>query len=86
MKKIVGLLIISIIATGCGSAKIKKDFGEEYGWLCTSKENAKKFVKYSVPGQEEDTCIKLHNDKDTTRDFFVRDWEKELLPPMPDLP
>jgi hypothetical protein len=88
MKRSIVLLagLLSVMVTGCGSTPIKMDFGTEYGWLCTSKENAKRFVKYEVPGEQDGTCIKLPNEKDPTRDFYVRDYEKDTLPPMPDLP
>lgn len=86
MRNALVIMLGLVMISGCSSSRIKKDFGTEYGWLCTSKENAKKFVKYKVPKEEEGTCIKLRNSKDPTADFYVRDYEKNTLPPMPDLP
>jgi hypothetical protein len=87
-KKILLLTILATYAlTGCSSNPIKYDFGVEYGWLCTTNENANKLAKYGkVPGEEDGTCVKIEVEKDPAKDFYIRDWEKDELPPMPDLP
>jgi hypothetical protein len=89
MKKSSSLLLLGFlfVLAGCSSTKIDYHYGEEYSWICTTKEKAKVMgVYYNVPGEPENTCAKLESDINEVRDFYLRDWEKDYLAPMPDTP
>jgi hypothetical protein len=89
MKKINVMMFLGLTSflMSCSSPAINYHFGEEYAWICTTKDNAKIIGDYyKVPGEPEKTCAKVEADKDPVRDFYLRDWEKGNLPPFPDTP
>jgi hypothetical protein len=88
MNKIYLTLITLLLATGCSTEPLK--LGTEYGWYCNAKYqdvlDDSKFKKISIPGQKSGTCIQLKADQEAYWDFYIRDYEKDRLPGMPDLP
>jgi uncharacterized protein YceK len=87
MKKIYVALIGCLLVAGCSTEPLK--IGTEYGWYCNNqyqKELDKsKFKKISIPGEKDGSCIQMKADQDTYWDFYIRDYEKDRLPEMPEL-
>ena len=87
MKYVYLTIIASILVSACSTEPLK--LGTEYGWYCNASNqkdlDKSKFKKISIPGQKEDSCIQMKADQDNYWDFYLRDYEKDRLPGMPDL-
>jgi hypothetical protein len=59
---------------------------EDYGIVCPGPgivEKSKLEKRITISGKD---CVKIKMDKDPASDYYLREWEKESLPEMPDLP
>ena len=91
MKRLLFFLFFGMLISGCSSTP-KQNFGVEYGFYCVPantaglKEYPKDQIYKDVPGYENGTCVKVEWDKDPTWDYYVRGYEQNDLPEMPDIP
>ena len=86
MKKmftILGFFLI-LINSGCSSDQVKENYEVEYGFICTNAKMPESDEKFRLPGS--DNCWKINAYWDNTSGFYLRDWERDQLPSMPDLP
>ena len=88
MKQIIIAVGFSLLMVGCGSVPKKTHFGQDLAWFCGNKKAVKKtgFAPVNDPSQPEDTCVEMNVDADPYWDFYVREYERDQLPDMPDLP
>ena len=87
------ILLFPFLITACSSTRVKDDIMEDYGTVCPvtlteaqsddMEQITKNMNKIKLNGQ---TCIKVKMDKDPARDYYLREYEKDSLPEMPDLP
>jgi hypothetical protein len=81
------LIILAFLLAlgGCASAKFNEDFMEDYGFICPDKIDkaiAKGLKTEKINGK---VCFKIKVDKDAAADYYLREWQKDSLPEMPEL-
>lgn len=89
LKNKIHLSVVILSLTSCSSVEVNESFMEDYGIVCpmldkkTERKLTKEMKKISIGGKD---CVKVKIDKDPSRDYYLREWEKGRLPEMPDLP
>ena len=86
--KVFPILALSGLIFGCASSGVKEEgFMEDFGYICPPQGlieeldiNERKIL--TLNGSN---CVKVKMDKDATDNYYIREWEKDRLPPMPDL-
>lgn len=79
------IFIIALLACGCSTARFSDDYMEDYGFVCPEK--AEKAILKGMKTEKKNgkICVKIKVDKDDASDYYLREWQKDSLPEMPEL-
>lgn len=85
MKKNIIMIILAITSTitACSNMQKKQLLGQEIAWYCGTSAAVKK-TGFTPFKEEKKECVEMKADRESYWDFYIRDYEKDGLPNMPD--
>ena len=79
------LVVISSVVSACSSVEKRDDFMEDYGYVCPAEGvniDSKNLKAFRFDGKN---CFKIKMEKDATKDFYIKKWEKDFIPELSDV-